>query len=153
MITVSSELVEHKVSDEAIILNVVIGYTIVGWLLDFQLVQIVLSVLLGLVFLGGFVFVLLIWASWDLVVNPWVESLHLDKWNFFTTRHYSAWLLHKDENLWLRQELFFGIPMTTSFAATVFDFVTGITAVLINIPVSIVLLVLVWQTKANSQSF
>lgn len=147
--TLSADLQEHEVSDEVIILNTIIAYIIVSWLLDFQFKQIFLSAVLGLIFQVGFTLLGALGASWDFILNPWIENVHFDRWNLFTTKHYSAWLLHKDEKLWLRQWVFFGIPMMVSFGAMIFDFAAGLVSFFLNIVSTTILLLVIWQIRAN----
>jgi hypothetical protein len=62
---------------------------------------------------------------------------------------YSAWLLHKDENLWLRQWVFFGMPLMTSVGVVVFGLLAGIASFFVNIVSSTILLLIVWQIRAT----
>jgi len=146
----SEDLRSFRVSDGAIFSNCAIMTCVVSWVLGFNLIQILLSWIVGLfVFLFYFVLFSVI-ASWDMLRNPWIRDLHFTKWSQLTASHYSAWLLEKDEGLWRRYAVFIGLPISVSISSTLFNILGGVASSLFSILLSFLLLVVQVSTSKET---
>jgi hypothetical protein len=50
-------------------------------------------------------------AQLQLQLNPWIRRQWFEWYNFFTTRHYLAWLYDKDRRAWLKLIILFSYSM------------------------------------------
>ena len=119
-----------------------------SWFLDFQVLSILVTWIVGVIILLGVTFLGFLSASWDLLRNQWIEDMSFSRWNLFTTRHYSTWLFHRDEKLWFRQFAFFCLPASVSIASLIFDTLAGIGSTFLNIIISTIILLAEWYRKA-----
>ncbi len=130
--------------------NCVVIVFAVSWLLSFQFIQVALVFLVGIPILLVLLFLGLLRAGWDLTMNPWIMKATFSRWNFFTTGHYTTWLLHRDEKLWLRQMVFFCLPLSISVGAFLFDTIAALASILLSVMLSPLLIGIEWKTQTHA---
>ena len=111
---------EHGVSLWTISFNLLI-LTILLYYSFLDVWYVLTCLLFAVPVIAGFVFVGWFSVSIDRAFNPWVESLDLDVWSWFTTKHYTTWLYYTDPKAWLSQQLLV-LHSIALFFVTIFIF-------------------------------